>query len=81
MTISPDQINVWRQMPSETQNLEFKEAKNHFNWDKLAGYCVALANEGGGHLLLGVADKLPRPVVGTSVFRIWSPVRTICLSS
>jgi len=29
---------------------------------------VALANEGGGHLLLGVADKPPRPVVGTQAF-------------
>ena len=28
--------------------------------------CVALANEGGGHLLLGIADKLPHSVVGTS---------------
>ncbi|MDB2687585.1 hypothetical protein N9Y42_10275, partial [Mariniblastus sp.] len=31
-------------------------------------YCVALANEGGGHLLMGIADKPPRPVVGTAAF-------------
>jgi ATP-dependent DNA helicase RecG len=48
--------------------LEFKEAKSHFNHDKLYEYCVAIANEGGGLLLLGVADKPPRPVVGTSAF-------------
>lgn len=29
---------------------------------------MALANEGGGHLLLGVTDKPPRPVVGTQSF-------------
>ncbi len=28
-------------------------------------YCVAIANEGGGFLILGIADKLPRKVVGT----------------
>ncbi|MGC8508861.1 MAG: ATP-binding protein [Thiomonas sp.] len=31
-------------------------------------YCVALANEGGGILLLGIADKPPRPVVGSQAF-------------
>ena len=30
---------------------------------------MALANEGGGKLILGVADKPPRPVVGTNAFR------------
>ena len=45
--------------------MEFKEAKTQFSSDKLHQYCVALANEGGGVLLLGVADKPPRPVVGT----------------
>jgi ATP-dependent DNA helicase RecG len=29
---------------------------------------VALANEGGGHLLLGVSDRPPRPIVGTAAF-------------
>lgn len=29
---------------------------------------MALANEGGGNLLFGVADKPPREVVGTQVF-------------
>ena len=53
-------------MTSEHQRLEFKEAKNQYDYGKLCEYCVALANEGGGQLLLGVADKPPRPVVGTN---------------
>lgn len=48
--------------------MEFKEAKTQFDNRKLYEYCVALANEGGGHLLLGVSDKPPRPIVGTSAF-------------
>lgn len=68
MTITAAQVDLWRQAASETQRLEFKEAKNSFNIDKLNEYSVALANEGGGHLVLGVADKPPRPVVGTQAF-------------
>ncbi len=63
-----EQINLWRQAPSEDQRLEFKEAKAQFDFRKLQQYCVALANEGGGVLLLGVADKPPRPVVGSKAF-------------
>jgi ATP-dependent DNA helicase RecG len=69
MATTTQQIDLWRQVPSETQNLEFKEAKTQFNSDKLYRYCVAIANEGGGTLLLGIADKPPRPVVGTEAFR------------
>ncbi len=68
MTTTPQQIDLWRQNSSEHQRLEFKEAKNQFNSRKLYEYCVAIANEGGGYLLLGVADKPPRPVVGTRAF-------------
>lgn len=66
--ISVEQIDLWRSSPTETQNLEFKEAKNQYDTTKLCHYCVALANEGGGHLLLGIQDKLPRTVVGTQAF-------------
>ncbi len=55
-------------MASETQNLEFKEARNQYDTTKLCRYCVAIANEGGGHLVLGIADKPPRPVVGSQAF-------------
>ena len=40
-----------------------------FDNNKLYKYCVAIANEGGGKLVLGVADQPPRPVVGTMAFR------------
>jgi predicted HTH transcriptional regulator len=65
---TPEQIDLWRKAPSEHQRLEFKEAKAQFDNHKLYEYCVAMANEGGGHLLLGVADKAPRAVVGTRAF-------------
>lgn len=65
---SPQQIDTWLSSPSEHQRLEFKEAKNQFDNTKLYRYCVAIANEGGGHLLLGVGDALPRKVVGSNAF-------------
>ena len=68
MVTTAEQIDIWRQAPSEHQRLEFKEAKNQFDSRKLNEYCVALANEGGGTLLLGIADKAPRAVVSTRAF-------------
>jgi predicted HTH transcriptional regulator len=65
---TPEQIDLWRQSATEDQRLEFKEAKTQFDNRKLYECCVALANEGGGHLVLGVSDKPPRPVVGTQAF-------------
>lgn len=72
MPTTPLQIDLWRKSPSETQRLEFKEAKTQIDNRKLYGICVAIANEGGGLLILGIADKPPRPVVGTAAFN--SPV-------
>ena len=69
MATTPQQIDIWRSVNSEHQRLEFKEAKNQFDNRKLYEYCVALANEGGGHLLLGVSDRPPRPIVGTAAFK------------
>lgn len=68
MNTTPEQIDIWRSADTETQRLEFKEAKTQFDNRKLYKYCVALANEGGGHLLLGIADTPPLPVVGTAAF-------------
>jgi ATP-dependent DNA helicase RecG len=68
MNTTPEQIDLWRQASSEHQRLELKEAKTQFDTRKLSEYCVALANEGGGVLLLGVSDRPPRAVVGTQAF-------------
>ena len=65
---SPQQIDTWLASPSEHQRLEFKEAKVQFDNKKLFRYCVAIANEGGGQLLLGVSDAPPRKVVGSEAF-------------
>jgi predicted HTH transcriptional regulator len=69
MAITPEQIDNWRSVPSELERLEFKEAKLQYDSQKLLQYCVAIANEGGGHLILGVANDPPRPVVGTQACR------------
>lgn len=65
MAITVEQIDRWRASASETQVLEFKEAKTQYDNEKLFSYCVAIANEGGGHILLGIKNKPPREVVGT----------------
>lgn len=58
----------------EGENLEFKEAKHSFDSETLAKYACALANEGGGEIVLGVTDKRPRKVVGSAAFS--QPERT-----
>lgn len=68
MAKTVQQIDAWRAARSEHQRLEFKEAKTQYDNRKLYKYCVALANEGGGHLLLGIEDQPPRRVVGTAAF-------------
>ncbi|MRG46127.1 AAA family ATPase [Chitinophaga sp. SYP-B3965] len=62
-------------------NVEFKEARNGFSFDGsdhkdqikrrkcLLGYIVALANEGGGMLILGMSDRIPHTVVGTEFLK------------
>lgn len=59
----------------ERENVEFKEAKFNFDKDKLIKYCVALSNELGGILVLGVTDKPPRQIVGTNVFQNFSTLQ------
>ena len=58
----------------EGENLEFKEAKRSFGFENLTKYACALANEGGGEIVLGVSDKRPRQVVGCAAFS--QPERT-----
>lgn len=67
MSVSLVQLGEWT-AGKENEHLEFKEAKNNFHFEKLVKYCVALANEGGGKMILGVTDRLPRRVVGTNTF-------------
>ena len=63
---TPDGLARWL-AAGEGHHLEFKEAKQRFDFTELVGYCVALVNEGGGQLVLGVTDR-PRRVVGTQAF-------------
>ena len=58
----------------EGENLEFKEAKTKYDFEKLVKYCAAIANEGGGKIVFGITDKRPRTVVGSQAFK--QPERT-----
>lgn len=66
--ISLQTLDRWLASAPESEHLEFKEAKQQYDIGKLLRYCVALANEGGGHLVLGVSDQRPRRVVGSQAF-------------
>ena len=58
----------------EGSRVEFKSASRGFHFEDLVKYCVALANEGGGGIVLGVTDRRPRQVTGTRAFE--EPGRT-----
>ena len=62
------QLEEWMKA-KEKEQLEFKEAKTSYDFEKLVKYCAALANEGGGRIILGITDKMPRRVVGTGAFK------------
>lgn len=62
-----EQFQDWLDAP-EGQQLEFKAAANRYDFEELVDYCVALANEGGGKIILGVTDRRPRDVVGTAAY-------------
>ncbi len=66
--ITIDTLNNWLNTTSENEHLEFKEAKTQFDTNKLFQYCAALANEGGGCLVLGVTNNTPRKIIGTAAF-------------
>ncbi len=67
VTITNEQLQKWMD-GEENERLEFKAAAGGFEFEKVVDYSVALANEGGGRLILGVTDKHPRQVVGTKAF-------------
>jgi ATP-dependent DNA helicase RecG len=75
--ITLDTLEKWLNSPAETERLEFKAAKNQYDTTKLLRYCVALANEGGGHLVLGVANQPPRQIVGTQAFQASTDLNSI----
>jgi predicted HTH transcriptional regulator len=58
MATTIPQIDALLTVRSEDEHLEFKEAANNFHFEELVDYCVALANEGGGRMLLGITDKV-----------------------
>lgn len=45
--VTLENLEQWLLAPAETEQLEFKEAKQQYDTTKLLRYCVALANEGG----------------------------------
>lgn len=67
MTVDLSTLESWL-TAREDERLEFKAARNDYSSDKLTKYMVALANEGGGHLVMGVTDELPRQVCGTQAY-------------
>ena len=66
-----EKLKLYRQMPSETEWLEFKEAKNSFDFNTLGEYFSAISNEANlkgqhsGWIIFGIRDKPPREIVGT----------------
>lgn len=66
-----------KQFKESENKVEFKEAKRNYPFNGgshtaqderrkcFLGYVVAIANEGGGMLVLGMADKHPHKVVGS----------------
>jgi ATP-dependent DNA helicase RecG len=53
---------------TEGEHYQFKEWKTKDDFRETAQICCALANCGGGKLVLGVTDKRPRKVVGSTAF-------------
>ena len=63
-----EELNKLLALDSETEQLEFKESSGQISIlgkdqektikKSLLGYCVAIGNEGGGHLVLGVKNKI-----------------------
>jgi len=56
------------------------EAKQQYDKIKLLEYCVAITNEGGGYLVLGISDSPPRKVVGTKAFPNVGEIKSFILS-
>lgn len=68
MAIATEQLDQIL-LGKEDEHLECKEAKNHYDFEQLVDYCVALANERGGKMVLGITNERPRKVVGSQAFK------------
>ncbi len=63
---SVEQLEELIQTLTEVEGIEFKAARKQFSGDRVMDYCVGIGNDGGGKLILGVTNDLPREVVGTA---------------
>jgi ATP-dependent DNA helicase RecG len=66
--ITTQTIDRWLKFLAENEKVEFKAALTQYSKDKVMQYCAALSNEHGGFFVLGITDKNPRQVQGTSAF-------------
>jgi ATP-dependent DNA helicase RecG len=62
-----EQLEAWM-AGTEDEHIEFKTAERSFSFDDTVDYCIALANERGGKVVLGVTNKRPRRVLGSQAF-------------
>jgi len=62
----PEDIDDILNSHTEGENFEFKDHKNNFDSRERSDYCAAIANMGGGKLLLGINDN--RIIVGTNIY-------------
>jgi hypothetical protein len=66
------QLEEWMK-GKEGETLGFQEAKGGFHFENLCKYCCALANEGGGQIILGVTETrlvvswVPKPSISPDV--------------
>lgn len=69
-----EKLNELRKLPGETEVVEFKEAKNNFNFNDIGEYFSALSNEANlcgkkdAWLIFGIENKTLK-IVGSN-FRI-----------
>lgn len=65
-------IEELKQFKESEDKVEFKEANNQYAYNSsrrsVLGYTVALANEKGGYLVLGMEDAYPHKVCGSKAF-------------
>ncbi len=67
-----EKLHELMDLPAETEWVEFKEAKNNFDFDDLGRYFSALSNEANlmrqhaGWLIFGVTNQPPRQIVGSN---------------